>query len=117
MNRFTDLHMCDFTLTERDQQLQSIAEQYVRETEAYDRSVCTGPIRYGEITPATPQDFLLVNRNAKQLLDTHPDRVIRRAVWGMLPKGALGRKLIKKLKIYSGSKHEHGAQRPRELTV
>lgn len=56
-------------------------------------------------------------RTAEQLLATHPDRVIRRAVWGMLPKGSLGRKLIKKLKIYSGSKHEHGAQRPRELTV
>jgi large subunit ribosomal protein L13 len=56
-------------------------------------------------------------RTAEQLLSTHPDRVIRRAVWGMLPKGALGRKLIKKLKIYSGTKHEHGAQRPRELTV
>jgi large subunit ribosomal protein L13 len=56
-------------------------------------------------------------RTAEQLLSTHPDRVIRRAVWGMLPKGALGRKLIKKLKIYSGTKHDHGAQRPRELSA
>ncbi|MDA7086495.1 hypothetical protein PH586_08900 [Pseudomonas sp. SA3-5] len=70
MNRFTDLYQCDFTLTEREQQLQTIAEQYVRETEAYDRSVCTGPIRYGEITPATHQEFLLVNRNANQLLES-----------------------------------------------
>jgi hypothetical protein len=87
MNRFTDLHMCDFTLTERDQQLQSIAEQYVRETEAYDRSVCTGPIRHGAILPVTAHQRALVIRNAQELMlslcQRHPQFTraeIRRAV-------------------------------------
>ena len=59
----------------------------------------------------------LVEIPAKQLLATHPDRAIRRAVWGMLPKGPLGRRLIKKLKIYSGAEHEHAAQKPRPLAL
>ncbi len=54
---------------------------------------------------------------AKDLLDKHPDRAIRRAVWGMLPKGPLGRRLIKKLKIYRGAEHEHAAQKPRQLAL
>lgn len=46
---------------------------------------------------------------------THPDRIIRRAVWGMLPHNRLGRKLIKKLKIYAGEAHPHQAQQPQPL--
>ena len=59
----------------------------------------------------------LISIPAKQLLATYPDRAIRRAVWGMLPKGPLGRRLIKKLKIYSGAEHEHAAQQPRPLAL
>lgn len=59
----------------------------------------------------------LVEIPAQQLLATHPDRAIRRAVWGMLPKGPLGRRLIKKLKIYRGSQHDHAAQQPRPLEL
>ena len=54
---------------------------------------------------------------ADKLLDKHPDRVIRKAVWGMLPKGPLGRRIIRKLKIYSGTEHNHAAQQPRPLAV
>ncbi len=46
-------------------------------------------------------------------LEKHPDRVIRQAVQGMLPKNRLGRKLIKKLKIYAGPEHPHEAQHPK----
>jgi len=42
----------------------------------------------------------------------HPDRVIRSAVWGMLPHNKLGRKLIKKLRVYGGAEHPHDAQNP-----
>jgi large subunit ribosomal protein L13 len=45
----------------------------------------------------------------------HPDRVIRDAVWGMLPHNRFGRSLIKKLKVYSGSEHPHAAQEPKPL--
>ena len=50
-------------------------------------------------------------------LNKHPERVIRSAVWGMLPKNKYGRKVIKKLKIYAGSDHPHGAQQPKSLAI
>ena len=48
-------------------------------------------------------------------LANHPDRVIRAAVWGMLPHNRFGRKLLKKLKIYAGPEHPHAAQQPKRL--
>ena len=54
----------------------------------------------------------LVATPAKKMLARHPDEPIKRAVWGMLPKGPLGRKLIKKMKVYAGPKHPHDAQVP-----
>lgn len=45
----------------------------------------------------------------------YPDRVIRSAVWGMLPHNKMGRKLIKKLHVYGGSEHPHGAQKPQPV--
>jgi large subunit ribosomal protein L13 len=56
-------------------------------------------------------------RLAKEVLADDPERAIREAVWGMLPKGPLGRRIIKKLKIYKGSEHEHSAQQPRVLGI
>ena len=43
-------------------------------------------------------------------LEKHPERVVRAAVWGMMPKGRLGRAQIRHLKIYAGSEHPHEAQ-------
>lgn len=43
-------------------------------------------------------------------LEKHPDRVIRSAVWGMLPHNKMGRHLLKRLKVYPGAEHPHGAQ-------
>ena len=43
-------------------------------------------------------------------LEQHPDRVIRAAVWGMLPHNKMGRETLKRLKIYAGAEHPHGAQ-------
>jgi large subunit ribosomal protein L13 len=59
----------------------------------------------------------LKTRTAKQVIADDPARAIRDAVWGMLPKGPLGRRIIKKLKIYSGAAHDHSAQKPRPLTI
>jgi large subunit ribosomal protein L13 len=50
-------------------------------------------------------------------LEKHPDRVISSAVKGMLPKNALGRKILKKMKIYPGAEHPHAAQKPEDLVV
>ena len=55
--------------------------------------------------------------NYDTLLSTKPDRAIELAVKGMLPKNKLGRKMIKKLKVYAGEEHPHQAQQPEELTI
>jgi large subunit ribosomal protein L13 len=55
--------------------------------------------------------------NLRDQLAKHPDRVIRQAVWGMLPHNRLGRKLLKKLKIYAGTDHPHQAQDPVQVEV
>ena len=46
-----------------------------------------------------------------------PERMIEEAVWGMLPKNKIGRKMLKKLKVYRGSAHPHEAQQPESLKV
>jgi len=53
----------------------------------------------------------------RRMLETHPTRVIEHAVRGMLPKNRLGRKMIKKLKVYAGSEHPHEAQQPEALEL
>ncbi len=50
-------------------------------------------------------------------LQDKPIEVFYHAVWGMLPKGRLGRKMIKKLHIYAGTDHPHAAQKPAALTL
>ena len=55
----------------------------------------------------------LKSRTLKELLDKFPERVIQEAVKGMLPRNKLGRKMIKKLKIYTGDSHPHQAQQPK----
>ena len=54
---------------------------------------------------------------AKKLLATKPEEIIKLSVRGMLPKNALGRKMLKKLKVYGGSEHPHKAQMPEALDV
>ena len=52
-----------------------------------------------------------------QLQKRIPERIIEKAVKGMLPKNALGRKLFTKLKVYAGSEHPHAAQTPESLAI
>lgn len=51
----------------------------------------------------------------REMMAKKPDRVVRLAVKGMLPKGPLGRAMIKKLHVYAGPAHEHAAQKPEVL--
>ena len=53
----------------------------------------------------------------EQLIDRAPERVIQRAVKGMMPRSPLGRAMLKKLKVYAGPAHPHAAQQPQPLTV
>ena len=55
--------------------------------------------------------------NARTVLNRHPERLIEHAVWGMLPKTRLGRKMIRRLKVYPGSAHPHSAQQPKEMEL
>ncbi len=55
--------------------------------------------------------------NLRDVLQSKPERVIKEAVWGMIPHSRLGKKMIKKLKVYGGAEHEHAAQKPEKLEV
>ena len=59
----------------------------------------------------------IVKTPAAKLLAKHPEDLIKRAVWGMLPKGPLGRRLYKKLKVYAAASHDHAAQQPEPLKI
>lgn len=59
----------------------------------------------------------LRERTAKEMMNTKPERVVELAVKGMLPKNSLGRKMGKKLHVYSGEEHIHHAQKPEVLSL
>jgi len=49
------------------------------------------------------------------MMEKYPERVIRKAVWGMIPHNKLGRSLIKRLRVYPGNEHPHEAQNPQKM--
>ena len=59
----------------------------------------------------------LYETNFNKLQAKHPERVLEKAVKGMLPKGPLGYAMIKKMKVYAGATHPHSAQQPKVLEV
>jgi large subunit ribosomal protein L13 len=59
----------------------------------------------------------LSKRTVGELLETKPARVVELAVKGMLPKNTLGRKQLKKLKVYAGAEHPHAAQKPSTFEI
>ncbi|HLJ73014.1 MAG TPA: 50S ribosomal protein L13 [Thermoanaerobaculia bacterium] len=59
----------------------------------------------------------LKEREARFVRAEKPEAMIEEAVWGMLPKNKLGRKMLKKLKVYRGANHPHEAQKPERLEV
>ncbi|MBN3860404.1 50S ribosomal protein L13 [Neisseriaceae bacterium PsAf] len=59
----------------------------------------------------------IYERTFKEYQEKYPGRVLEIAVKGMLPKGPLGYAMLKKLKVYSGSEHQHAAQKPKALEI
>ena len=59
----------------------------------------------------------LTEESLEHLMARDPERVVRLAVKGMLPKGRLGRSMIRKLKVYAGPTHPHSAQQPRPFEL
>ena len=55
--------------------------------------------------------------SAAKVREQHPERLIKDAVWGMMPHGRLGRAQFAKLKVYAGEEHPHTAQNPRKITM
>ena len=55
-------------------------------------------------------------RTLETMLEKYPEELFERVVWGMLPKGRLGRQMAKKLFVYKGEKHNHESQKPEVLT-
>lgn len=55
--------------------------------------------------------------SAREVIQRHPDQLIKDAVWGMLPKNYLSRHLMKKLKVYPGAEHPHEAQNPQPIEI
>lgn len=53
--------------------------------------------------------------SARRMLEKHPERIVQFAVKGMLPKNKLGKRMLKRLKVYSGGEHPHAAQQPEVL--
>ena len=53
----------------------------------------------------------------RQMQEKHPERIVQKAVWGMLPHNTLGRKIFKKLRVYAGGEHRHTAQQPAPLEI
>jgi large subunit ribosomal protein L13 len=53
----------------------------------------------------------------EKLIDRAPDRVLKLAIKGMLPRTPLGRAMFKKLKVYAGNEHPHAAQQPQALQL
>ena len=54
---------------------------------------------------------------AAQMRAQHPDRMIKEAVWGMLPKNTIARKMMTRLKVFAGPEHTHAAQKPEVITL
>ena len=52
-----------------------------------------------------------------QMMEKHPERILRKAVKGMLPNTPLGRRMFRKLRVYAGGEHRHGAQNPEALDL
>lgn len=69
MQQFANLYQCEFHVTPAAAHLREVAEQYIRDIEAYDRTVCTSPIIRGEIMPATLRERCQINRFAIQMFD------------------------------------------------
>jgi hypothetical protein len=59
---------CEWVPTEKDRRLYDLAKRYHDETEAYDRTVCSGPLLHGSIQPASTYEAALINRNAHAVL-------------------------------------------------
>jgi len=84
-----------------------------------DKVVLTGAKERDKVyyRHTTQKPGSLKSPKAFEVREKHPSRLVESAVYGMLPKTKLGRKLRRKLKVYAGAEHPHQAQKPTPLAV
>lgn len=59
----------------------------------------------------------LRSESFEDLIVKNPEKILEKAIWGMMPHNRLGRQMIKKLKVYAGGEHPHAAQKPEKLEI
>jgi hypothetical protein len=84
---------CEWTPTEKDNKLHELALRYHAETEAYDRTVCTGPIVDGSIQPYGGRQTVLINQNARQVFlrieaEAAPHGISKAELWRAIGRHA-----------------------------
>jgi large subunit ribosomal protein L13 len=84
-----------------------------------EKAVLTGGKEHGKVyyRHTTQKPGSLKSPRAIEVRQKHPHRLVESAVYGMLPKSKLGRRLRRKLKVYAGGDHPHQAQKPTPLAV
>ena len=83
-----------------------------------DKALLTGNKLDGQLWRwHTPWIGHLRERTLRQMMETKPEYMMWKAVKGMLPKGPLGRAMLRKLKVYRGTEHPHAAQKPEILDI
>ena len=94
MEEFKREYFCDFK-DSSDGYLKSIAAEYHRRAEEFDRKVCTGPIIMNHIMPASNTELIMINRHANSLLEELKERASREF-------GVDGRDVIRAIRKYNG---------------
>ncbi|MFP3902893.1 MAG: 50S ribosomal protein L13 [Armatimonadota bacterium] len=90
---------------------------YVVVTDASEVTLTGNKMRDKKNYRASTRPGHLKEETYEHFIATRPEKAVLKAVKGMLPHNALGRKMAKKLKVYAGSEHPHDAQEPKELTL
>ena len=94
-----------------------------KDTPSFDPSVDAGA--FVIVVNETQKDYQrysgyrdgLKHFTAATMRAKHPDRMIKEAVWGMLPKNTIARKMMTRLKVFAGPEHTHAAQKPEVITL
>lgn len=82
-----------------------------------DKAVLTGNKKEELVYWHTGWPGGLRNVSRGEMLENTPEKLVEKAIWGMMPKTKLGKAMFKKLKVYAGSEHPHAAQNPVALSV
>jgi large subunit ribosomal protein L13 len=133
-----DIHQEWFVIDATDKVLGRLATEIARRLRGKHKAIYTPHMDTGDFIVVTNVEKLVVTGNKtedkryyrhsgfpggiyetsfKDLQAKFPDRILLKAVKGMLPKGPLGYAMLKKLKVYAGASHPHAAQQPQVLEI